>query len=312
MRNYSLDGEFKALSGVQTEQQNNLLTYDNVVGVGLSHKIKDGKDTGDACLTVFVQQKLDTEFIQSNQMIPKTFGKFKTDVVEIGYVEAQTTPTLNNRMRPFYGGFSIAHKSVTAGTAAALVIDKGAKVPAKYYVLSNCHVLANSGVNVLIGDPVVQPGPFDGGTVANDKVGKLSKFTPIVFSTLANNLVDCAIAELDELEYYGGEIYGIGYPKGIGNVAVGTAIQKTGRTTGYTRGSVTAINATVNVNFGSNGTARFINQIITTAMSSPGDSGSLVLDMNDNAVGLLFAGSNVATIINPISAVMNSLNIEFV
>ncbi|MEY4540166.1 MAG: hypothetical protein RLZZ306_1923 [Bacteroidota bacterium] len=312
MKNFLLDGDFESLSKIQTENQDNYLNFSNVVGVGLGHKIKDGKDTGDACLTVFVQQKLEKEFLNPNEMIPKIIDKYKTDVVEIGFVQAQTNPTLNNKMRPFYGGYSIAHKSVTAGTAAALVIDRNATKPSKYYVLSNCHVLANSGVNVAIGDPVLQPGPADGGILPADKVGKLSRFVPIVFSPLANNLVDCAIAELDTLEHYGGEIYGIGYQRGIANVAVNTLVQKTGRTTGYTKGKVTAINATVNIGFGPLGTARFINQIITTDMSAPGDSGSLVLDMNDNAVGLLFAGSDVVTIINPIAAVLNSLSIVLV
>ena len=311
MKNFLLDGDFESLSKIQTENQDNYLNFSNVVGVGLGHKIKDGKDTGDACLTVFVQQKLEKEFLNSSEMIPKTIDKYKTDVVEVGFIQAQTSPTLNNRLRPFFGGFSIAHKSVTAGTAAALVIDRGATKPTKYYVLSNCHVLANSGVNVMIGDPVLQPGPYDGGTLPADKVGILSRFIPIVFSTVANNVVDCAIAELTELENFSGEIHGIGYPKGIAGVAVGTKVQKTGRTTGYTRGTVTAINATVNIGYGQ-GVARFVNQIVTTDISAGGDSGSLVLDMNDNAVGLLFAGSSVVTILNPIVPVLNSLMIDFV
>jgi hypothetical protein len=143
-------------------------------------------------------------------------------------------------------------------------------------------------------------------------VGRLSRFIPIVFSTTANNKVDCAIAELDSLEYFGGHIHGIGHPRGVGVISVGSKVQKSGRTTGYTRSSVMAINATINVGFGTFGTARFVNQIVTSAMSAGGDSGSLVLDMDGNAVGLLFAGSTSATILNPISEVLDALNIEIV
>jgi len=48
----------------------------------------------------------------------------------------------------------------------------------------------------------------------------------------------------------------------------------------------------------------------TTNMSQGGDSGSLVLDMKARAVGLLFAGSEQVTILNPISEVLKILNIE--
>lgn len=311
MNNYKLEGDFKALSLLQNEHQNQLLNLPNIVGVGLSHKIKNGKDTKEPCITVFVQQKLPTELVAAQSMIPAQLGNYKTDVVEIGYVTAYSTPLLNARMRPFLGGFSIAHRNVTAGTAAALVVDRNVAIPSKYYILSNCHVLANSGINVVIGDPVLQPGPADGGVLPADRVGRLARFTPIAFGANTNNLVDCALCELDNLAHYTGAIHAIGYPRGLGTVAIGTPVQKTGRTTGYTKGTVTAINATISVAFGAQ-TARFVNQMVTTNMSAPGDSGSLVLDMNDNAVGLLFAGSAVAMIMNPIAAVLNSLNIDLV
>lgn len=309
MENYKMDEEMEALSAVQESKQEELMDLPNVVGVGLGHKVKNGKESSEKTLLVFVEQKVEKEDLKKSEIVPATIDKIKTDVVEIGPVYAQTDPVLNNRLRPFPAGFSIAHYKVTAGTAAALTMDRSATAPAKYYVLSNCHVLANSGA-AAINDAIYQPGPYDGGTSA-DKVGRLSRFVPIVFSPTANNTVDCAIAEIDFLEYFGGEIHGIGHPKAISMVGVGGQLQKSGRTTGYTRGKVVAINATINVGYGTFGTARFVNQIVTTGMSAGGDSGSLVLDMNGNAVGLLFAGSTSATIINPISAVMSALNIDF-
>ncbi|MEV6908191.1 hypothetical protein [Amycolatopsis sp. NPDC051071] len=84
------------------------------------------------------------------------------------------------------------------------------------------------------------------------------------------------------------------------NVApgVGTIVQKTGRTTNWTTGRITNINATVDVNYGGGRVARFAQQLLTTDMSADGDSGSLVADLNENAAGLLFAGSPVVTVIN--------------
>ena len=76
----------------------------------------------------------------------------------------------------------------------------------------------------------------------------------------------------------------------------GEIVQKTGRTTNYTTGKVTSINATVNVNYGGGRVAKFCRQILTTNMSAGGDSGSLLCDLNENAVGLLFAGSSSVTV----------------
>jgi hypothetical protein len=87
-------------------------------------------------------------------------------------------------------------------------------------------------------------------------------------------------------------------------------VKKTGRTTNFTTGRVTAINATVNVNYGGGKVARFCRQILTTDMSAPGDSGSLVLDEYNNPVGLLFAGSSVVTVLNPINLVQALLRIR--
>jgi hypothetical protein len=70
------------------------------------------------------------------------------------------------------------------------------------------------------------------------------------------------------------------------------------------------INATVNVNYGNGRVARFARQILTTNMSAPGDSGSLICDLDERAVGLLFAGSPVVTVVNPIALVQLLLGIR--
>jgi hypothetical protein len=50
--------------------------------------------------------------------------------------------------------------------------------------------------------------------------------------------------------------------------------------------------------------------VVTESMSAGGDSGSLIVDATENkAVGLLFAGSNLATIFIPIENVLTALNI---
>ncbi len=217
---------------------------------------------------------------------------------------------LRGKVRPAQGGYSVAHPRVTAGTIATGVVDLAALpgMPSRYYLLSNNHVLANSNAAGL-GDPILQPGPADGGTFPADVIGRLSRFVPIKFGG-PDNMVDAAIAEVP-FHDLNREIYWIGYPeRQIAAVRVGQDVQKTGRTTNYTQGRVQVVNASVNVNYGGGRVARFIRQIVTTAMSAGGDSGSLVLDLQDRPVGLLFAGSNVATIINPIALVQSLLGVR--
>ncbi len=125
-----------------------------------------------------------------------------------------------------------------------------------------------------------------------------------------SNEVDCALAKPIDPTKFTGEILGIGQVHGTKPAALGMAVRKSGRTTGYTTGTITLLNATVNVAYG-NRTARFTGQIITTPMSQGGDSGSLLVDGSSNvAVGLLFAGSDQSTIFNPIDAVLSALQIN--
>jgi hypothetical protein len=95
---------------------------------------------------------------------------------------------------------------------------------------------------------------------------------------------------------------------------VNQAVQKGGRTTGCTKGTVSAINATINVSY-SDGVARFVNQIVITgrrgAFSKSGDSGSLIVTDNADAnpVALLFAGGQTTTIGNPINAALSAMGV---
>jgi hypothetical protein len=106
------------------------------------------------------------------------------------------------------------------------------------------------------------------------------------------------------------EILEIGTVSGTTLPILGMSVRKSGRTTGLTSGSITVIDTTVDVSYGIGQTARFENQIVSTAMSQGGDSGSCLVDGDSTlAVGLLFAGSNQATIYNPIQAVLDCLDV---
>ncbi|GAH11748.1 unnamed protein product, partial [marine sediment metagenome] len=170
------------------------------------------------------------------------------------------------------------------------------------------HVLAAGSTlqfpKANIGDPIYQPGPYDGGTV-NDTVGSLSWYKPI--DTENSNLIDAALWQPSSPDLMSDEILDIGVPRGIGTAKVGDIIQKSGRTTGLMSAEVIDINATVNVGYG-DFKADFHNQIITDIIGSPGDSGSASMDNSGtNLVGLLFAGSQYVTIHNHINNVLNAI-----
>jgi hypothetical protein len=259
----------------------------------------------------------------------------RSTLLETGYVRVPMTelePTsaspllLARRVRPVKGGYSVGHFAITAGTIATCVYDMlpggsvsppahGVGIPPKFYILSNNHVLANSNA-ASAGDPILQPGPIDGGTLPADRIASLSRFVPITFEppiprAQHRNLVDAAIAEASfhDLDR---EIHWLGTVRGWRRkaaVTVGTLVKKVGRTTNFTVGRITAIAATVDVGYGG-GVARFSDQIVTTNISAGGDSGSLVTTLDNVAVGLLFAGSSVATIVNQIENVRALLRIE--
>jgi hypothetical protein len=224
------------------------------------------------------------------------------------------TEQLHQRTRPVLGGYSVGHYNVTAGTIATACYAMGTfpGMPQQFYILSNNHVLANSN-NAKMGDPILQPGPYDGGRYPRDMIGRLSRFIPIRFKTATNipiNYVDAAIAEVP-FHLANREIYWLGFVKDLYFAPnVGDILQKVGRTSNFTTGRVQSINATVDVNYGNGRVARFAHQILTTCMSAGGDSGSLVTTLDEQAVGLLFAGSPYVTVINNILYVQSLLNIR--
>src|SRR5207253_736877 len=157
------------------------------------------------------------------------------------------------RQRPGQLGFSVGHPAITDGSIGARVADGSGNL----YVLSNNHVLANSN-DATIGDPELQPGAYDGGTAA-DKIATLSAFKAIDFSGGPNS-IDAAIAVSDMTNLdnttplddgYGvpsSAIFGDANSDGLFDnpgALLGLNVQKYGRTTKLTHGTITGINRTV-------------------------------------------------------------------
>ena len=291
--------EIAKIAEVREKIEEEILKYPNVVGVATGYKIKAGKVIPELCMQVLVEEKIEEELLA--KVVPKDVEGIKTDVIATGRIEALT---LDGKYRPAFPGGSIGHFAITAGTFGCLVQDKKEH---DILILSNNHVLANCN-NASVGDSILQPGSYDGGTYPMDEIAKLEKFVPL---TSGYNLVDAAVAKPLEQRLVIASIPWIGIPRGTAQARLGWGVQKMGRTTHYTCGRVLSIDATVMVGY--RGTAYlFKNQILTTNMSAGGDSGSLLVDYGGRAVGLLFAGSWAITVHNHISNVLMALEIEMV
>ena len=316
-----------------------LFTKPNVNLVGYGYRISRGERVGEG-VVVGVRKKMPLAALAEKDVIPQFVYGLRTDVFEVGEIMALKART--EKWRPAPGGVSIGHYKITAGTLGTAVKDLQTN---DYMILSNNHVLANSN-DAELGDPILQPGPIDGGKQPDDVIGYLARYIPIQFLTdsptcpvsqsyarfgnllsrllrsshkfqtikineEAENKVDAAVCNVKDTNDISFNIIDIGAPYGIKEVALGYKIKKSGRTTETTEGQVIIVDATVNVNYGGSKYAKFVNQIVGGPMSSGGDSGSLGVTEDGFAFGLLFAGSDQVTIFNPIKEVVELLKIKF-
>ncbi|MBN1541078.1 hypothetical protein JW992_02960 [candidate division KSB1 bacterium] len=333
--------DLQQMQALRQRMEKQLRRKANVVGVGVGFKESAGKITDEMALMVLVSDKVPLQMLARRDVVPQSIDGLTTDVMRVGKVVAR--PATTDRWRPAVGGISVGHYAITAGTLGAVVRD--AKTD-ELLILSNNHVLANSN-DAQIGDAIVQPGPLDGGRVPTDVIAHLHRFEPIRYKGAEEqnskcpisvvivgflnaltkaigsrsrfgthpeelkNLVDAAIGRPVESDLLAEEIYKVGSVAGVADVSIGTAVKKCGRTTEFTTGRITVINTTLEVGYGGNRSAVFDNQILATDMSQPGDSGSLIVDNDNRAVGLLFAGSDEVTVLSPIRTVMDLLKIKF-
>jgi hypothetical protein len=330
-----MEQDLTAARNLLRKTRDELLTRANVVAVGAGYKFTGGEKTSTLSIVCSVTKKVPAAELSSRDMVPEALDNIPTDVFESGRLRALQAPT--ERFRPAPGGVSIGHHEITAGTLGCLVKKNG-----EMFILSNNHVLANSN-NAQVGDPILQPGPYDGGLFPNDHIADLTQFVPITFiespsdcpaartvvdllNTISNilgsdarlrviseqvtdNLVDAAIARPIRVEDVSNEILEIGTIGGTAVGELGMAVKKSGRTTGLTTGEILQVDVSANVQYGQNQIARFTDQLMAGPMSQGGDSGSAVLDENNQLVGLLFAGSDQSTIINRIENVFSALGV---
>lgn len=276
----------------------------NILGVGYGAKMVGDTSVEDLAVRVYVRAKRASTHLRADERIPEQVNGRPTDVIAVDDLTALE--------RPVRCGVSVGHIAITAGTLGA-VVERGGGDDDRY-ILSNNHVLAASN-EAAIGDPILEPGPLDGGD-PDDPIADLTEFVPIHFDGTANH-VDAAVARLRDPADVIPEIIDIGAPKlPPVDAALYQSVRKHGRTTAHTVGVIVDVAADIRVRFGTR-TALFVDQLavvgIGDAFSAGGDSGSLIVDaVERNPVALLFAGGGATTFGNPIEPALERLSATIV
>ena len=248
----------------------------------------------------------------------------EVDVRVIGDIRAirqdQSVPVHEpvSRQRPLQPGSSVGHQLVSAGTLGCFVLVDGLERPA---ILSNNHVLAASDRGIA-GDPIVQPGAYDGGDHPADHVAELSAFVPLSES---GTTYDVAVAEVLDERLVSSNDFPDGPIAGLTDSPEGGLVEKWGRTTGHTAGRITAVELDgLDIDYAGrlirfNGVIE-IESLNSAPFSAGGDSGSVIYSSSSReGYGLLFAGSTRGgpngtplTYANPLGGALSAVNARLI
>lgn len=314
-------GPLKRVVKLKQEMSRTLLrrgfsTNIQAVGVGLL-----GGRFGEYCIQVFVRDANAEMWVGAGaETLPDLYRG--TPVVILQLDEAGFTsealPNESVRMDGYVGGIREPQEVIVGGLSGANMNLTGESGTIGYFCkrrsrfprrteicfLSNSHVLADlRKTQVDASDMIVHPSPGEAAT--GRPIGALLNFTALKFDGSIDNPnhVDAALAKLWDSQKHCALIPFVGAVKGHvakREVELGEAVCKFGRTTGLTKGHVTSIYMDIRVLYDRTGqSALFENQILIEPNApdfpvfvSKGDSGSLAMDENQNAVGLIFAGTS--------------------
>ncbi|MCX5834764.1 MAG: hypothetical protein NTV99_09705 [Deltaproteobacteria bacterium] len=298
--------EVRATMAVQDRNGRRLMTHPDIVGTATGHA-----DDGRPAVLIMTKKRLGPAVIPSHLEGKPVVEKVTGPIFALAKPAAKIYPT-KYFTRPVPIGVSTGNRGeCSAGTIGARVVRGN-----NLYALSNNHVYALEN-EADIGSEILQPGLYDTKCVYRELnvIGTLADFVPIDFS--ADNVIDAAIASVtDAMVGNATPAGGYGTPKSETDTpSVGQKVQKYGRSSSLTKGTVLGTNATIKVIYGSR-IAVFKSQIMVSGKSGfikPGDSGSLLVTYpGRNPVGLLFAGNSSGSYAwaNPIDEVLDAFNVE--
>jgi hypothetical protein len=283
------------------------------------HAVGIGKLGRDYCIHVFVNDANDELWAGSGAAtLPESYRGVPVIPIEMPrsvFLSAEGSSSfekwdkysrgIREPQEVIIGGISGANTNLTdeSGTIGYFCTRKS-KLPRRkeIHMLSNSHVFADlRRTRVDDSDLIMQPSP--GEPASNRPIGTLVNFSALKFNGDINdpNHIDAAIAKLWAPLAHEPLIPLIGAVKGYvatKDIEIGEAARKFGRTTGYTEGHVFSICLDIWIRYDRTGQSAFFqDQFLIepdlpqfTKFVSGGDSGSLVVDVEQHAIGLVFAG----------------------
>jgi hypothetical protein len=298
------------------EAQQRWWRHDNVVGVCIARKRRNGRLEKTYCLQVLVRKKtrrVADKYCVPEELTSRAFAKpLKTDVRAVGDVRLESLVT---EQRPAHPGFDVGNRLGGSGTLTCVVKNQ----QGERLGLSCAHVLAPDGPTSIGNGPagtVLCPSLDSAkalGVLAAARLGLLTQVRMPSFdpAAAATNL-DAALFAPNDPTALDRVVADINVaPTGINdNVTHGLKVHKVGAVSGETQGSVQATGLLIKIPYG-NDEATFANHIAISSFTQPGDSGALVLDEQNQAVGLHLGSANGLSICTPIRRVLDAFGCQF-
>ena len=258
-----------------------------VSGVDVGYKYEDGERTRKLAVRVHVLKKRPRRGLAETERVPRHVQGVPTDVVEARYrSQGSSAPPAWERHETLRPGVSVGNANTDTGTLGLVVFDNESGAPC---ILSAWHVLA--GPFGAEGDAITQPARMDQGRLPRDIVARLHRFFP------PGPWGDAAVAELTGRRPHEASQLSSGVRLARLDVpSLGQVLEKSGRTTGVTRGRVDGLGTYFYPN-APNGVAGF--RLVPNGTDDPdrqdlsasGDSGAIWYDPGTRAgMGLHAAG----------------------
>ena len=311
----------KNILDISKNHFNYLMNLQNVSAIGLGLKYINNINIFEPCLHVLVDKKLPSNSLTSNNIVPKNYMGIKTDVIEIGNLRFSSNDGLiTQKFRPLESGCQLViytqvnnkpyEITGTLGCIVSSVINR----KRHHFILSNNHVLANFN-ETPIGEEIMQLNYSDEEIFDEDVVAHLTNFIPLnptKNNTTHINYVDCAIAKVAHKSLISNKVFNVGEITGVSKAILNEDVKKVGYYTGLTTGKILTLGATFNMYDSNNKKFIFKEQIIGKVKSDTGDSGSILLNNKNEAIGLIFGNSKNGThiLVNDINMVLKKLNVE--
>jgi hypothetical protein len=275
-----------------------VLGVENVLGVAITEKTRDGRPTGERALTLFVREKVeDTDRIDPAWNVTQRYSDLTTDVKEIVQFTAYQVLCgmgVQASGPRGTGGLRVKGKLKSGGVEAS-------------HLVGAAHVFRPQG-NELHWSRITA-GPAEptwlGHVVAHSDIEEKKP-----------NLFDIGLATLDGTLDTGPKLHcsQAGQPTAVGPAKVGDSVWKCGAQTDFTRGTVEDTDLCCWVYFPADAQWAFFHEQIlirnfddAARFAEPGDSGSGVAK-DRQWVGLFFAGTPTGYFLaNPLGPALDSL-----